>query len=181
MTTLKSPSMISDSPFTLPLLRQLQPSWRWCQYSLVVSILLILFYPFHAAILPSVAQSSSPPLARSLSAQSLLSRPISRDLTTIPKIIHQTWFPTGSNLTQYAQSWVRTIRTQNPDWEHVLWDDETNRMLVERYFPWFLQSYLRLPKEIHRADVARNFYMYLFGGYVPLSLLLGAGAFPQHC
>ncbi|RAH71410.1 TPT-domain-containing protein [Aspergillus aculeatinus CBS 121060] len=107
---------------------------------------------------------TSPSYARSLSARELISRPRSSDLVSIPKLIHQTWFPAGSNMSENAQLWVQTMRAQNPDWEYVLWDDETNRLLVETHFPWFLQDYLRLPKEILRADVVRNLYMFLFGG-----------------
>ncbi|PYH86095.1 hypothetical protein BO82DRAFT_326161 [Aspergillus uvarum CBS 121591] len=107
---------------------------------------------------------TSPSYARSLSARELISRPRSADLVSLPKLIHQTWFPAGSNMSENAQLWVQTMRAQNPDWEYVLWDDETNRLLVETHFPWFLKDYLRLPKEILRADVVRNLYMFLFGG-----------------
>ncbi|PYI18203.1 TPT-domain-containing protein [Aspergillus violaceofuscus CBS 115571] len=107
---------------------------------------------------------TSPSYARSLSARELISRPRSSDLVSLPKLIHQTWFPAGSNMSENAQLWVQTMRAQNPDWEYVLWDDETNRLLVETHFPWFLKDYLRLPKEILRADVVRNLYMFLFGG-----------------
>ncbi|RAL15843.1 TPT-domain-containing protein [Aspergillus homomorphus CBS 101889] len=107
---------------------------------------------------------TSPSYARSLSARELISRRRSSDLVSIPKLIHQTWFPAGSNMSENAQFWVQTMRAQNPDWEYVLWDDETNQLLVETHFPWFLQDYLRLPKEILRADVVRNLYMFLFGG-----------------
>ncbi|KAE8154338.1 nucleotide-diphospho-sugar transferase [Aspergillus avenaceus] len=140
-------------------------SRRRGQVILAASVfLLLLFYPFRSTIVPSVATSSSPSHARTLSARTLLTRPLSRDVTTIPKIIHQTWFPAGSNMSERAQVWVQGLREQNPDWEYVLWDDETNRMLVEQHFPWFLEAYNGLPKEILRADVVRNLYMYIFGG-----------------
>lgn len=150
--------MIADSPFGCL-------SRRRIQLFLGISVFLVLLsYPFRSSIVPSVVPASSPPIARALPARTLLSRPLSRDGTTIPKIIHQTWFPAGSNMSERAQDWVHGMRTQNSDWEYVLWDDETNRMLVEQYFPWFLQTYDSLPKEILRADVVRNLYMYLFGG-----------------
>ncbi|KAL4981100.1 nucleotide-diphospho-sugar transferase [Aspergillus desertorum] len=86
------------------------------------------------------------------------------DRTSVPKLIHQTWFPAGSNMSTSAQAWVQTMRAQNAAWEYVLWDDESNELLVERYFPWFLKTYRSLPQDINRADIARNFYMYLHGG-----------------
>ncbi|KAE8355932.1 triose-phosphate transporter family-domain-containing protein [Aspergillus coremiiformis] len=150
--------MISDSPFGCFSRRRGQVIFG------ISVLLLLLFYPFRSSIVPSVVPQSSPPIARALSARTLLSRPLSRDVTAIPKIIHQTWFPAGSNMSERAQVWVHGMRAQNPDWEYVLWDDQTNRMLVEQHFPWFLQAYDRLPKEILRADVVRNLYMYLFGG-----------------
>ncbi|PWY87450.1 TPT-domain-containing protein [Aspergillus heteromorphus CBS 117.55] len=143
-----------------------QFSRRRFQLSLAVATTISLFYFLRLNFLPTDYDTPfhNTPYARSLSARDLLARPLSDDITTIPKIIHQTWFPAGSNMSENAQAWVQTMREQNPDWEYVLWDDETNRMLVEQYFPWFLTDYLRLPKEIHRADVVRNLYMYRFGG-----------------
>ncbi|KAL2813228.1 hypothetical protein BJX63DRAFT_432043 [Aspergillus granulosus] len=149
-------------------------------------ILLIIGYPFRSTLLPTAAtsianptdlittepgtqsQSSedapSLPLSPSLSASALLARPISHDKTTIPKIIHQTWFPAGSNMSDSAQIWVATMKQHYSDWEYVLWDDESNEALVREHFPWFLETYKALPQEINRADMARNFYMFRFGG-----------------
>ncbi|RDW74373.1 glycosyltransferase family 32 protein [Aspergillus mulundensis] len=141
----------------------------------LLGVALISLYPlgFRSRFLLPASTPISPsttepltilPASPSVSAQDLLSRPISTDRTSIPKIIHQTWFPAGSNMSESAQTWVATMRAQNPAWEYVLWDDETDELLVEKYLPWFLETYRSLPKEINRADMARNFYMYLFGG-----------------
>ncbi|KKK26379.1 hypothetical protein ARAM_007227 [Aspergillus rambellii] len=135
-----------------------------CHYTLAIALILVLLYPFRSTILPTEVTVPEPIQSRKLSAYELLSRPVAKDWTTIPKIIHQTWFPAGSNMSQNAQSWVQTIIDHHPDWEYVLWDDETNELLVQQYFPWFLDTYRALPKEINRADMVRNFYMYLFGG-----------------
>ncbi|EHK20783.1 glycosyltransferase family 32 protein [Trichoderma virens Gv29-8] len=53
---------------------------------------------------------------------------------------------------------------QHPDWEWVLWTDEDNLQLVKDYFPWLEDTFLSLPGNIYRADLARNLYMYKFGG-----------------
>ncbi|KAJ0427022.1 nucleotide-diphospho-sugar transferase [Aspergillus carlsbadensis] len=156
-------------------------------FILLALILLIIIYPFRSTLLPTTATSSiasptnpitsdpntdpnaQPPALKSkesptLPAQTLLTRPLSHDKTTIPKIIHQTWFPAGSNMSESAQTWVATVKHHYSDWEYVLWDDESNEALVRGHFPWFLETYKSLPKEINRADMARNFYMFLFGG-----------------
>lgn len=163
---------------TLPKWLALPASRRRCSYIFAIFAILVVFYEFRTLLLPPVVypayeSGQNPNLAPSLSARDLLSRPISHDLKTLPKLIHQTWFPAGSNMSERAQVWVETMRAQNPDWEYVLWDDETDRMIVEQHFPWFLETYDKLPQEILRADVARNFYMYLVGGCVsPNSQLL---------
>ncbi|KAL4884181.1 hypothetical protein BJY04DRAFT_206027 [Aspergillus karnatakaensis] len=150
---------------------------------ILLFIFLIIIYPFTSTFLPGLSALESqyspadplsahpplPPSSESLSAteipaSTLLARPISNDRTTIPKIIHQTWFPAGTNMSASAKEWVNTIKRFHPEWEYVLWDDESNEELVRRYFPWFLETYRSLPKEINRADMARNFYMFLFGG-----------------
>ncbi|KAF4236401.1 hypothetical protein CNMCM6457_002383 [Aspergillus fumigatiaffinis] len=161
--------MHSDSPSLVRWLRA-QCSRRRYQCAFAAAILMLLLFHFHTTVVPMESSSrltshfSTPSIAREVSARSLLSRPISKDPVKIPKIIHQTWFPAGSNMSERAQSWVQTMREQNPDWEWVLWDDETNNLLVQTYFPWFWDIYSGLPKEILRADLVRNFYMYLFGG-----------------
>ncbi|KAL5002863.1 nucleotide-diphospho-sugar transferase [Aspergillus recurvatus] len=139
----------------------------------LLAIALIALYPLGSPfLLPASTPLSpsapelilQPELSPSLAARDLLSRPLSADRTSIPKLIHQTWFPAGSNMSTSAQAWVQTMKAQNAGWEYVLWDDESNELLVEKYFPWFLETYRSLPKEINRADMARNLYMYLFGG-----------------
>ncbi|KAH8426554.1 glycosyltransferase family 32 protein [Aspergillus melleus] len=154
---------------TLPKWLALPASRRRCSYLFVIFVILVIIYEFRTLLLPPVVyplyeSDQGQKLARPLSARDLLARPLPHDFKTLPKLIHQTWFPAGSNMSERAQVWVETMRAQNPDWEYVLWDDETDRMIVEQHFPWFLETYDKLPQEILRADVARNFYMYLVGG-----------------
>ncbi|KAL4806182.1 nucleotide-diphospho-sugar transferase, partial [Aspergillus unguis] len=146
---------------------------------ILVVLSLVVLYPLGSPYLPTPPSPLSPSenltpyeqqqtpetqSAREISAYDLLNRPVSQDRTSIPKLIHQTWFPAGSNMSDSAKQWVQTVKDFHPGWEYVLWDDESDEALVERYFPWFLETYKSLPKEINRADMVRNFYMYLFGG-----------------
>lgn len=101
-------------------------------------------------------------LAKPLAPADLLKRPISRDLQTIPKLIHQSW--SSSELPAKFDRWSATCRGEHPDWEWVLWTDEDNEELVKTHFPWLLQTYKALPGVIYRADLVRNLYMYMFGG-----------------
>lgn len=105
------------------------------------------------------------PKARYLSPQILMDRLSTSGQPTnasIPKLIHQSW--SSNTLPAKFVTWSDTWRANHPDWEWVLWTDEDNKALVERYFPWFKESYAQLKGEIFRADSARNMYMYAFGG-----------------
>lgn len=100
--------------------------------------------------------------AKRLYAEELLQRPLATDLTSIPKLFHQSWM--NSTLPTKFEEWSHSCRQANPDWEWVLWTDEDNMKLVEKYAPWFASTYAALHSEIYRADAARNIYMHVFGG-----------------
>ena len=100
--------------------------------------------------------------AKRLYAQELMQRPLATDLTSIPKLFHQSWM--NSTLPTKFEEWSHSCRHANPDWEWVLWTDEDNMKLVQKYAPWFANTYEALHSEIYRADTARNIYMHVFGG-----------------
>ena len=100
--------------------------------------------------------------AKRLYAHELMQRPLAKDLTSIPKLLHQSWI--NSTLPTKFEEWSHSCRQANPDWEWVLWTDEDNMKLVERYAPWFMDTYDALHSEIYRADTVRNIYMHVFGG-----------------
>ncbi|KIW98535.1 uncharacterized protein Z519_00196 [Cladophialophora bantiana CBS 173.52] len=100
--------------------------------------------------------------AKNLSPVDLMKRPISRDLQSMPKLMHQSW--SSTELPAKFERWSSMCKQQHPDWEWVLWTDEDNEELVRTHFPWLLKTYLGLPSVIYRADLVRNLYMYMFGG-----------------
>ncbi|KAL6721062.1 hypothetical protein ACLMJK_000162 [Lecanora helva] len=100
--------------------------------------------------------------ARRVYPAELLQRPLPRDLTSIPKLLHQSWI--NETIPTKFEEWSESCREVNSDWEWVLWTDEDNLKLVEKYAPWFNLTYEFLRSEIYRADAARNIYMHIFGG-----------------
>ncbi|KAL9076352.1 MAG: hypothetical protein Q9161_001068 [Pseudevernia consocians] len=110
----------------------------------------------------SLGTKSKEKEAKRLYAEELLQRPLATDLTSIPKLFHQSWI--NSTLPAKFEEWSHSCRQANPDWEWVLWTDEDNMKLVEKYAPWFASTYEALHSEIYRADTARNIYMHVFGG-----------------
>ena len=102
------------------------------------------------------------PEARRITAKELMSRPLPKDQTRAPKLLHQSW--KDKDLPPKFQRWSQTCRRMNPDWEYVLWTDKDNLALVKRFLPWFKKPYRELTSEIYRADSVRNAYVGVFGG-----------------
>jgi mannosyltransferase OCH1-like enzyme len=102
--------------------------------------------------------------ARYLSPHDLMSRPFAGVQTEIPKIFHQSW--SSNELPAKFERWSETCRVAHPDWEWVLWTDDDNLELLERFMPAMLPTYHKLAGPIFRADIVRNAYMFLFGGRV---------------
>lgn len=103
-----------------------------------------------------------PGMAAAVTPAELMCRPLASDLAIVPKLFHQSWVST--ELPAKFERWSNACREKHPDWEWVLWTDEDNMQLVQKYFPWLEDTYLSLPGNIYRVDLARNLYMYLFGG-----------------
>jgi len=94
----------------------------------------------------------------------------------IPKIIHQQWKSTEITNERYSKwhdRWKNLF--PEPEYQHILWTDETQRELIEKHFPWFLKYYDGYKFNIQRADSVRYFILYFYGGlyadldYEPLS------------
>lgn len=142
----------------------------WHVYILTFWLICILLYQLRSTFdlsfsTPPTHDSLEP--ARQISATELLSRPLTKDLTSIPRILHQCYFHPSDKpdtLPPDMEKWSAGCRKQHSDWEWVLWSDADNLKLVQKYYPWLEESYRALPKEIFRADMARTLYMYTFGG-----------------
>lgn len=77
----------------------------------------------------------------------------------IPKLLHQIWI--GPNpLPDDQAAWIDGWRGRHPSWEHRLWRDEVRDALP---FP-LQQLYDAARSWAHKADVARYWLIYKFGG-----------------
>ena len=81
----------------------------------------------------------------------------------IPKIIHQTAKDRQALPPLWALSQA-SWKANHPTWEYRMWSDEQNLNLCKEHFPWFLDTYNSLPKNIMRVDAVRYMYMYAHGG-----------------
>jgi mannosyltransferase OCH1-like enzyme len=77
----------------------------------------------------------------------------------IPLIIHQSW--KTDELPERFQKWKESWEHfhQSP-WEHKLWTDFDNMILVNDHYPWFLPTYNNFKMNIMRVDSARYMYMH---------------------
>jgi inositol phosphorylceramide mannosyltransferase catalytic subunit len=84
--------------------------------------------------------------------------------TSIPKIIHQT-FPTKDLPLELKEN-VEMIKRLNPEWKHVLYDDEDMSQYVLKNFPelWEIFSKLNPMYGAARADFFRYLLAYAEGG-----------------
>jgi mannosyltransferase OCH1-like enzyme len=82
-----------------------------------------------------------------------------KDLTQIPKIIHQTW-KSKDNIPHQFQIWSDTCKILHPKWEYRLWDDSDNLQFVQDHFDWFLETYNGFPFDISRVDAIRYMVLY---------------------
>ncbi|EGG03546.1 family 32 glycosyltransferase [Melampsora larici-populina 98AG31] len=89
--------------------------------------------------------------------------------TLIPKIIHQTW-----KTERIPDRWLpvrATCAALHPDWEYVLWTDQSGRELIIQHYPWFLKTFDGYRYPIQRADAVRYFVLHQYGGvYMDLDI-----------
>lgn len=93
----------------------------------------------------------------------------------LPKIIHQQW--KTEEIPETYKEWHQDFRRlyPEPEYKHMLWTDVSARELIQNHFPFFLETYNLYKHEIQRADAARYFILYMYGGlyadldYEPLS------------
>jgi mannosyltransferase OCH1-like enzyme len=80
----------------------------------------------------------------------------------IPKLIHQT--AKTRDIPEKWREYQKRVQELHPDWTYRLWTDEDNLAFVKAEYPDFLDVFLKLPKNIMRADVIRYLILNKLGG-----------------
>jgi mannosyltransferase OCH1-like enzyme len=85
----------------------------------------------------------------------------------IPKIIHQTYINTS-----VPERWrpaQESCLEMHPDYEYKFWSDAGSLAFIEKEYPWFLETFVKYPHNIQRADAIRYFVLAYYGGvYIDL-------------
>ena len=84
------------------------------------------------------------------------------DITSIPKILHQTWDTENvpSTFSSWIWSWVRL----HPRWEYYFWTEADVRLLLVQHYPDYVSMYDGYKGSIFRSDAMRYFVLYHYGG-----------------
>lgn len=80
----------------------------------------------------------------------------------IPKILHQTW--KNKEIPSKFMKWIKTWLVNHPDWEYMLWTDESARNLIQEKYPHLLDTFNGYNEGIRRADSLRYIILHEFGG-----------------
>ena len=81
----------------------------------------------------------------------------------VPLLFHQIFL----NYTAMPTKWpkfINSCKLRNKNFTYVLWDRSKIERFLQEDFPWFLDTYRSYPYDVQRADAARYFIMYAFGG-----------------
>jgi len=81
----------------------------------------------------------------------------------ISRVVFQTW-KSRVDIPRNYRYWRGTFLENNPEFQHVLWDDADNDEFIADKFSWFLPIYKKLPAGIFRSDAVRPFFLFLYGG-----------------
>lgn len=80
----------------------------------------------------------------------------------IPRILHQTW--RTEELPERWRPVSQHCRDLMPDYEYMLWTDESSREFIASHYAWFLPTFDAYTYPIQRADAIRYFILYHYGG-----------------
>jgi hypothetical protein len=87
-------------------------------------------------------------------------------VSTIPKIIHQT-YKTWDLIDDLGKGWEKSPeqwKALHPNWEYRFWDDAQLRHFIETEYPLYLHTFDSYHHQIQRVDFARYFILHKFGG-----------------
>lgn len=112
----------------------------------------------------SDAKSSNDDTPSSSSSSSMSSHHLHKFKPELPKIIHHQWKTdtVPSKYTKWYDQWK--VHFPEPEYQHIVWTDDTARNLIMEHYSWFLPTYDNYDMNIKRADAARYFILHNMGG-----------------
>jgi mannosyltransferase OCH1-like enzyme len=81
-----------------------------------------------------------------------------------PKYIHQIWIQGADKIPAKFEKNIKKIIEYNPDWTHIIWDEDKIIELLTKTDQSLLETYHKLEYLHHKADYARYIIIYIYGG-----------------
>jgi inositol phosphorylceramide mannosyltransferase catalytic subunit len=75
----------------------------------------------------------------------------------ISKLIHQTYI--NASVPERWRQAQKTCVELHPDYEYKFWSNEDNLAFIEKEYPWFIETLVKYPHNIQRADAIRYFIL----------------------
>lgn len=82
----------------------------------------------------------------------------------VPKVIHQIWFQGRRQIPEKYEKDLKKLKSLNPDWQHIVWDDRMLRALCMRVDPRYLVCYDSYRYMHQKIDFGRCVALYVYGG-----------------
>jgi len=82
----------------------------------------------------------------------------------IPRITHQIWLQGWNALPPKFKGNVESLRTLNPGYTHMVWDEASLRDECRKLFPAVLAKFESLPYLVQKVDFGRLIVLYAYGG-----------------
>jgi mannosyltransferase OCH1-like enzyme len=84
--------------------------------------------------------------------------------TEIPRITHQIWLQGWDELPEKFHENVRLLRTKNPDYRHMTWDEKSLRAECAKIGPEVAAKFDSFPHLVQKVDLGRFVVLYNYGG-----------------
>lgn len=95
--------------------------------------------------------------------QEFLSETVDSGEVLVPHIVHQTY--KSSQIPEPRQAFFQSWGQHGLEsWQHILWTDETINDVLLKEYPWFNDTFHKLPKKIMQVDVSRAMMLHSRGG-----------------
>ena len=83
----------------------------------------------------------------------------------IPKRIIQVWKTWSDKSPQMFSSYIESIKRVNPEYEYIFFKDNQINQFLEKNYPDYYDTFLKLPLNIQKVDFFRYIAIYHYGGF----------------
>ena len=83
----------------------------------------------------------------------------------IPKRIIQVWKTWSEKSPQMFSSYIESIKSVNPGYEYMFFKDNQINQFLEKNYPDYYDTFLKLPLNIQKVDFFRYIAIYHYGGF----------------